>query len=147
MPGELVRRPEVGSLEHYGVPGMKWGQRKLKDYRHTPDTSGVTRSQARGAVKRQNVETRRRLEDFESGPNRSIAIRAARGNQRAASRKYEDVKADIKNQKSTGALGRNAARIALNRAKNERYENAYKAEAKTYGEQFVEALFTPRTTA
>jgi len=140
MPGELVRRPEVGSLEHYGVPGMKWGQRKLKDYRHTPDTSGVTRSQARGTVKRQKVETRRNLEDFESSPTRSKQIREARGNRRKADRKYEDIKRDLKDQKSTGALGRNAARVALNKAKNERYANAYKANSKTVGEQFIQDL-------
>jgi len=162
MPGELVRRPEPGSLEHYGVKGMKWGvqrrdgggsggsgggiAKRINDYRHAPDASGVSRSQARSSKKRQNVETRRRLEDFESAPNRSNLIRAARNDRRSAQRTYEDIKREIKSDKSTGALGRNAARVALNRAKNERYENAYKADSKTMGEQFIEALFAPRTT-
>lgn len=149
-------RSSADSLEHFGVKGMKWGQRKaeggggggiggaIRNYRHAPDSSGVSRSQARRQVKLQNRQTNRTIEDFEQSPNRSSMIRSARNNRVAAKRRYEDVKSEIKDQKSTGALGRNAARVVLNRARNERYENAYKANAKTMGEQFVEALFEPR---
>lgn len=160
--GELVRRPEVGSLEHYGVKGMKWGQHNkssgdsggsgggggvgkvIKNYRHAPDSSGVSRSQARREIKKLNRETSRNLQDFQSSANRSNLIRAARNNQVAAHRKYQDIKSDLKDQKSTGAIGKNAARIALARARNERYQNSFKSSQKTAGEQFMEALFAPR---
>lgn len=124
------------SLAHYGVKGMTWGQR-----RHIPDASGVTRAHARIQKKLDNRQLGRKLEDFESSSNRSNEIRSARGNRVAAKRKYEDVKSELKAQKGTGQLGKNAYKVAINKARNERYETIYKADSKTTGEQLVEAIF------
>jgi len=132
---------ELGSLEHYGVVGMRWGQRNSK-----PDISGVSRNDARQQIKTQNRERRQNLKKFKSRPRKTKnkLIKQARANTLSAERKYEDIKLDLKDQRSAGSLGRNAARVALNKAKNERYENAYKATTRTLGEQFVQALFEPR---
>lgn len=147
MAGEVVvvTDAEIDEfLAHYGVPGMKWGVRKVREYNNTPDSSGVTRKQARSQIRSQNTQSRRNLEDFEVAANRSQLIRTSRGNRTKMQRYYEDSKADIKSRKATGELGKNAARIMMNRIRNERYENVYRAESRTAGEQFVEALFTPR---
>lgn len=140
--GELMT--DEDSLAHYGIRGMKWGVRKVKEYRNTPDSSGVSRKQARQQIKRQNLETRRHIEDFERASNRSDLIRTSRRNRVAMQRYYEDVKADVRNKRGSGELGRNAARVVMNKARNERYTNIHKAESRTAGEQFVEALFAPR---
>lgn len=131
-------------LEHYGVKGMKWGQQKIHSFRNDPDSSGVSRKEARREIKIQNRQTGRNLRAFEGSDNRSAAIRKARADTDSATRKYQDLKADLKDQKSRGSIGRNKARIILNQAKNERYENTYKSEQRTAGEQFIEALFSPR---
>jgi len=131
---------ELGSLEHYGVKGMKWGVRS-----NTPDSSGVSRSQAREQMKSQNRETRQNIKKFKSTPRktRNKMIKSARSNTLRAERKYEDIKMDLKDQRSAGAIGRNAARVALHRARNERYENARKAATRTRGEIIVQALLGP----
>ncbi len=163
------------SLAHYGIKGMRWGQRKsvgtgsvtggrskpkspvpviarpgfaigskagkaYNKYRNEKDVSGVSRREARAAIKKENRETQRRIEDFQSSSNRSDQIRTARNNERAAIRKYEDVRAAVKEGKGAGQLGKNAARVALNKAANERYENLTKAESRTTGEQFADAF-------
>jgi hypothetical protein len=156
-------KPELGSLEHYGVKGMHWGQTKAKKNpvpviarpgfaigqrvglaiarrNTTPDTSGVTRRQARQQIKSQNRQTSRNLQDFDRSANRSNMIRKARGDRVTAQRRYEDLKSELKDQKSRGAIGKNAARVAMNRIKNERYENVFKANSHTVGEQFVKSL-------
>lgn len=134
-------------LEHFGVKGMKWGhvKSKVSSYRNDPDTSGVSRKQARQQIKSQNRNLSRNLQDFEAASNRSTIIRTARQNRQGTQRRYEDFKTDLKNQKSAGAIGKNQARVLLNQAKNERYANVYKSEQKTAGEQFLEHLFAPRT--
>jgi hypothetical protein len=138
---------EEAYLAHYGVKGMKWGQVKSKvhSYRNDPDSSGVSRREARSQIKTQNRNLSRNLQDFERASNRSDIIRTARRNRVDTQRKYEDFKSELKNQKSSGAIGRNKARVLLNQAKNERYANVYKSEQKTTGEKFIEALFAPRT--
>ncbi len=161
-------KPPLGDvyLEHYGVKGMKWGVKnaakalsptqgvgakagvkigqKINAFRNDPDASGVSRRQARQAIKTSNRNTSRNLQDFERASNRSEIIRTARKNRVDTQRKYEDFKSGLKNQKSTGAIGKNQARVLLNEAKNERYANVYKSEQKTAGEQFLESLFAPR---
>lgn len=150
-------------LEHYGVKGMKWGVKKafspsqgvgakagikvgqkINAFRNDPDSSGVSRRQARQAIRAHDRKTTRELQDFERASNRSDIIRTARRNRVDTQRRYEDFKTDLKNQKSTGAIGKNQARVLLAQAKNERYANIRKAESRTAGEQFIEALFQPR---
>jgi hypothetical protein len=56
-----------------------------------------------------------------ASPTRSNQIRSARASTIDAHRKYQDVKDEIKQAKGKGAIGKHAARVALNKAANERY--------------------------
>lgn len=159
------------SLAHYGVKGMKWGVRKKSGSggstlplsvrmnpgarigmkvgqayvkrQTTPDSSGVTRRQAKQQIREQNKKLNRDLEDFERSGNRSDLIRSARANKVAANRKYEDIRDEIKAKKGSGEIGANAAKVIINQARNERYSVIEKAASKTTGEQFMEAMFGP----
>lgn len=144
--------PEVGSLAHYGVKGMKWGKRKtnpdgsaapgLIRNRNAPDASGVTRKDVRVARNQINRQAQRDLEDWSDsrvGRDRNQDIKAARKELKYANRTYADVRREIKGRK--GELGRNATKIALAKAAAERYSVAAKAEQKTTGEQIVGAIF------
>jgi hypothetical protein len=150
-------------LAHYGVKGMKWGQhkdglrllpgtrtsmkvghkvgKKIHDYNHKPDVSGLTRKDARRQVKLQNRQLSRHLQDFNRSPNRSNQIRSARASTIDAHRKYQDVKDEIKQKKGKGVIGKHAARVALNQAANERYAVIHKSEQTTAGEKFMQDLF------
>lgn len=142
--------PEVGSLAHYGVKGMKWGKRRTNPdgsdapgvfrNRNAPDASGITRKQARAETRAINRQTSRNLEDFNDlpGQKRDQAIRTAREGRKMAERKYEDVVREVKGKK--GEVGRNATKIALAKARAERYESITKSETLTQGEATVKAL-------
>jgi hypothetical protein len=129
------------TLAHYGVKGMHWGVRKrVSDYSHAPDVSGTSRKQARTAVKAQNRSLRRELEDFDDLPpkHRDAAIHEARKALKVSSRKYEDVRREIKSQRST--MGKNSARIALNKVANEHASVLSKSRAMTESEKTIKAL-------
>lgn len=153
-------------LEHHGIKGMKWGVRKdrsgpallpgarssmkvgnkvgqkINNYRNAPDKSGVSRKQARRAVKGQNRSLSRELEDFHALPpaKRDAAILAARRNLTATNRSYQDVKQALKDQKSDATIGKNYARVALNKAKNERHKAQEMASTMTEHEKMIQAF-------
>lgn len=143
--------PEVGSLAHYGVKGMKWGKRSNPDgsaapgvfrNRNAADASGVTRKDVKVARNQINREGSRKHEDWNDatvGKDRNQQIKAARKELKYANRTYNDAVREIKGKK--GEIGRNAAKIAIMKAHAERYEVAAKAAEKTTGEQVVAALF------
>lgn len=147
------------AMAHFGVKGMHWGQRKSdpasrrsqkaestrKAHRARsdlikkavvgkPDAAGVTRKDKRQAKRADWKKTKRDLEDFhdQPGKNRDAEIKAARSNLRQASRDYKTAKATYKAEKET--VGKNAAKIALAKAANEKYKVEYKAEQETRGE-------------
>jgi hypothetical protein len=138
------RRTAVGVAVGSTVGGGSL-RRKVHDFNHKPDISGVTRKDARHLVKIQNRNMNRKLQDLHSDPNRSRIIRTARANQVAAHRRYQDVRDEIKQQKGKAVIGKHAARVALNHAKNERYTVVHTANQTTMGEQFMQALFSQST--
>jgi hypothetical protein len=167
IPGQELKPPlDNALLEHYGIKGMKWGVRrdrsgpaplpgarssmkvgnkvgqKIYNYKNAPDRSGVSRKQARRTVKNQNRSLQRELEDFNALPprKRDQAILDARRKLTASNRSYEDVKRSLKDQKSNSTIGKNAARAALNKAKNARSSTALKASEMTEREKFVKSL-------
>jgi hypothetical protein len=167
IPGQELKPPlDNALLEHHGIKGMKWGVRrdrsgpallpgarssmkvgnkigqKIHNYKNAPDKSGVSRKQARRTVKNQNRSLRRELEDFNALPphKRDQAILDARRKLTASNRSYEDVKRSLKDQKSDATIGKNAARVALNKAKNERFSTAQKAATLTGTEKFISDL-------
>lgn len=70
MPGELVRRPEPGSLEHYGVKGMRWGRKSAGD-KGSSDSPRVTRKQNR----QMNREARKKFDQKKADAIIGEAIR------------------------------------------------------------------------
>lgn len=144
--------PEVGSLEHYGVKGMRWGKRNtnpdgskgpgLIRNRNAPDASGVTRKDVRVAVNTLNRDAQRKLEDWSDtrvGKDRTADIKSARKQMKMVNRTYSDAVREIKGKK--GEVGRNATKIAMAKASAERYATASIASQKTTGEAIVGALF------
>lgn len=126
------------SLMHYGVKGMKWGQRRTR-----PDSSGVSKADSRAARKENNKATGRKLEDWndsfagrgkEGRQARNDEIKKARKDMKQVDRDYRDTRDAIKAQKKAGTLGKNAAKVALNKAANQQFETAYKAQQYTSGE-------------
>lgn len=145
--------PEVGSLAHYGVKGMKWGKHKTNPdgsaapgvfrNRNAADASGVTRKDVKIARNQINRDAARKHEDWNDatvGKDRNQQIKSARKELKYANRTYADAVREIKGKK--GEVGRNATKVALMKASAQRYEVAAKAAEKTTGEQVVAALFS-----
>jgi hypothetical protein len=126
------------SLAHFGVKGMKWGQRRA-----APDSSGVSKNDVRAAARAHGKQVGRNIEDFndQDRKSRDAGIKEARSQRKQVNRDYHDAKSTIKAQRKTGELGKNAARMALNKAALERYEVIAKADQTTSGEAIANLIF------
>lgn len=140
-------------LQHYGVKGMHWGHRKASSSGDSGGSGGgaakkpvhqdITRAERHAAVRDHNKQTVRKLEDwndsstFKTRDVRNNDIKAARKGMREATRTYKDIKKDVKRQKKAGELGKNEAKLAIAKAANVHWEQAYKAQQHTTGEAAV----------
>lgn len=132
-------------LAHFGTKGMKWGVRKAASagsaiVGHTPDSSGMTRRDLSKIKRKLNTKANDHLDDFLALPGkaRDSQIHISRASLVKANRNYRDAKQTYKAEKIT--KGKNAAKVALVKAKHVKYNTEFKAEHKTQNEIVGEAI-------
>lgn len=128
---DYSEKPDLAELAHFGVKGMRWGQRKAQD------TSGSGGGNAASPPK----SNRQMNKEFRSKENekRNSEIDAARQRYNTSARdNYLNAKAQYKADKKT--MGTAAARAKFNEVKNKNMEDYNVAQQAKSGKETAVAV-------